>query len=262
MGSLQKEKNFFRSISRNIISLVEREFRKQRVFPKGTEAFNLQTTLDTQVEKMILENLEKQFPGDAVLAEETKSDENIMQKGRLWIIDPICGTIKMTRGMTGFCTSVALGLDRKIIAGCVIDHSRKEYIWSTGEKKIFVGKTEVIPKRYPQTMVEVNLAALSYWDASIRKSMQNFMSQVLLEESLMVKSSATALDFAYVALGRVDAYVSPYHHIWDVPAANFLIEQAGGIVTDIEGKPWTLDKTSTLAALDKKLHAKLLRLLK
>ena len=64
-----------------------------------------------------------------------------------------------------------------------------------------------------------------------------------------------------MALGRVDAYVSPYHHLWDTPAINFLIEQAGGIVTELSGKPWSLRSTNGVAALDHKLYQELLQLL-
>ncbi|OGH19164.1 MAG: hypothetical protein A3D74_00085 [Candidatus Levybacteria bacterium RIFCSPHIGHO2_02_FULL_37_13] len=72
---------------------------------------------------------------------------------------------------------------------------------------------------------------------------------------------ATSLGFAYVSLGRIDAYLNPNIRLWDMAAANFLAEQSGGIVTDIQGFPWTLSSTSVLAARDKLLHKELLNLL-
>jgi len=73
---------------------------------------------------------------------------------------------------------------------------------------------------------------------------------------------ATSLGFAYVSLGRIDAYLNPNIRLWDMVAANFLTVQAGGIVTDIQGLPWILTSSSVLGARDKILHKELLNLLK
>lgn len=259
-----KEIAFFHDIAPSIIAFVEKEFKKKLTvhYKKGdTEKLNFQTRIDKRVEEMILEEIHKRFPDDNILSEETKTEEDIMQKGRLWIINPICGTISLSRGINIFCTNIALAIDSKIVAGCVIDHTQKQYIWSVGGNKLFLNEKDHTAVRYPRTMVEINLSSIGYWDTKTRVQMEHFMSRIIKETDFILTSMETSLTFAYVALGRIDAYVSSYHHVWDVPAINFLIEQAGGVVTDIKGNPWTLDKTSTLAARDKKLYGELLAFL-
>ena len=263
---LTEEIAFFHRISPLIIDLVAINFTTKHTFSyqkDDRERLNVATEIDKKVETFIIDNLRKAFIGDRIFSEETYSHEKDLNQGRVWIIDPICGTINFSRGIKSFTTNIALALDGKVIAGCIIDHSRGEYIWSTGGKKIYVNDKLFYEKEKETTnvLVEVNLGGLPYWDSTIRKTYARFLSRLITKTNYNVVSHATALSFVYVALGRVDAYVSPFEHLWDLPAINFLIEQASGFVTELSGKPWQLTSTNTVGAKDSNLHKKLLILL-
>lgn len=139
---------------------------------------------------------------------------------------------------------------------------QNEYIWSIGGNAIFIKqKKEKIGKTSTGIKVEVDLAGLNKSTQDIKEKYAKFIYKLLTHTNYVALTYSTSLSFAYVSLGRIDAYVSPSIRLWDMAAANFLTEQAGGIVTDIRGSPWTLSSTSVLAARNKSIHKDLINLL-
>lgn len=263
---MKEEIAFFHAIVPRILALVAKDFggKFNYHYKKGdVEKLNLATDTDVKVEELIIDELNKRFPQDRILSEETYPNETNLEKGRIWIIDPICGTICFARGITTFTTNIALSLDGKPIAACVVDYSQGQYFWSVGKRAIYMNTYPYVFERtvISQPIIELNLGAVRYWNKKIRVKYSSFISRLMEETDFILMSQLTSLSFAYVALGRIDAYVSPYHHLWDVPAINFLIEQSGGVVSDLSGKPWVLTSTNTLAARNKNLHRQLLTLL-
>lgn len=150
----------------------------------------------------------------------------------------------------------------KLVAACVIDHSKSEYISSIGGNEIFIGKKLVkTEKNTPGIEVEVDLAGLNKSSQDTRQKYGRFVSRLLMETDYTLITHATSLGFSYVSLGRLDAYISPDIYLWDMAAANFLTQQANGIVSEISGATWKLDSKSVLAARDKNLHRILLDIL-
>ena len=259
---LSNEKIFFKSISVDLLSYVEKNIEKKRLFyykKEDEKKLNVGTEMDMHVEKIIIEGIRKQFPNDLILSEETNAHQKIIENGRLWIVDPICGTISMSRGIKMFCTNIALVSNGKIVASCVIDYDRKEYVWSVGQGKVYVNNASLISEQHGEDIfVDINTGAIPYWNKHIRKVSKDMFAKLILVGNFRITHYATSLAFLYVATGKINGYISPFNHVWDAVAANFLIEQAGGIVTDLYGKPWTFTSSSAVGAVDKTLHKKLL----
>lgn len=257
---MDKIAQFFHYISPKIIALTKERFENTRqVKYKEKYSPNFATEGDFDNETLIKTELSKWFLDDLIVAEETASDISKINNGRSWIVDPICGSSNFKNGVKFFCTNIALADKGVLIASCVIDHSREEYIWSIGNSKILINKTEVKPeKRTLGTVIDVDLSALMGTPIKTIERHEKLIANLLRNKKYYLSAFNTSLPFPYVALGRIDAYASGYNKIWDVAAANFLIMQAGGIVTEIDGNSWTLTSDSVLAALDKKLHSELL----
>lgn len=257
---LQKEKDFFRAISKTVLDIASRS--SQRAIIRQKKVGDYLAKGDLAVENAIVLGIKKTFPKDLILTEESYSDQRIPRKGRIWIIDPICGTTNYLRGIGPFSTNIALSEDNRLIASCVIDHDQKTYIWSIGDKSIYVNDKKVVQpeNKGNDSIVDVDLGALKTRGTHMVGKYTRFLSRFIKETEYGSISMNTSLAFAYVATGKIDGYVSINVNAWDVAAANFLIQEAGGIVTDIHGKHWSLQSGSSLAARDKKLHKKLLEL--
>jgi myo-inositol-1(or 4)-monophosphatase len=81
---------------------------------------------------------------------------------------------------------------------------------------------------------------------------------MITETNYYLISLNSSLGFAYVAIRKVDGFLNIHNHPWDICASSFLIQQAGGVITDLTGKPWTLTSVGAIAAKNKDIHKKIL----
>ncbi len=257
----EEVKSFFHDISPKVLKLVDEKFKRSEIVKykgKDENTFNFTTEADVDAENLIVGQIKKSFPQDGIIAEENYADVKIANKGRFWIIDPICGTSNFAKEIRLFVSNIALAEDGKLVASCVVDHSQGDYIWSVGDK-IFINNTEAhIGRKSSGTSVEVDLGAAMTGTPQMREKFAKFVSRLIVETNFAPITYNSSLGFAYAAIGRIDSYASADNKVWDVAAANFLMMAAGGIVTQLDGSSWTLDSASVLASRDRQLHKKLL----
>lgn len=256
-----KETDFFNNIAPGVIKFV-REIRQKEmtiVQQKG-DSSDYATHVDVDTEDYIVAELSKLFPNDQILAEEGYSDTSISH-GRMWLIDPICGTSNLGKGINNFCTNIALVINKQVVAACVIDHSEGEYIWSPGEGKLFINNKLYTPTSLDiGQKIDVDFGAVRKTDKSTRQRYYKFLFRIFDETDFDLISLNTSLGFAYTAIGKVDGFLNVINHPWDIAASSFLIQQAGGVITGIDGKEWTLDSVGAIAANTPELHKKLVDL--
>lgn len=264
-SNTEEIKKFFHEISPLVLNLVSRKFKYSSVAKykgKDQNTMNFVTEADLAVEHMVVEEIKKRFPHDKIVAEENYADTNIENKGRFWIIDPICGTSNFAKDIRLFVTNIALAQDRKLIASCAIDHAQGEYIWSTGNNKIFINEKQAsVERKSSGTVIEVDLGGAMTASRKRKEQYLTFLSRIVLETNYAPLAYNSSLGFAYASIGRIDGYVCADVNVWDIAAANFLMQASGGIVTRIDGSPWTLESRDAVAARDGKLHAQLVKFL-
>ncbi|MBI4089729.1 MAG: inositol monophosphatase [Candidatus Levybacteria bacterium] len=262
MDNLQQEKEFFKKVSKLIFNLLSSDEQKTlTVKYKQRGVADIATSSDIAIENFLTQEILNLFPKDKILGEENSSDLIIDPRVRTWIIDPICGTFNYARGIKNSCTNLALAYQGNIIAACVLDHARCEFIWSIVNKKVYVNDSLTKGTKHSIPLIDIDLGG-SYFvrNKQLKRKYANFLYRILTETNFVPTSYNTSLGFAYTAIGRLDGYIVLIPHIWDVAAANFLIEQNGGIVSDLAGKPWTFNSTGVIAANNKTIHAKLVEL--
>lgn len=260
---LEKEATLFTTIAPQIIAYVSQELANVTIIKQKDDNLNVVnfvTQIDVAVERLITSTIEKHFPEDKILAEEEYADTEITNSGRMWIIDPICGTGNLGRQIRLFATNIALAENGKLIASCVIDHQNHTYYYSTGENKMYQEQTLCdTSKKATGILIEVDLfAAHTRNDLALKQTYAQYVARLYTQTDYALVTYNTSLGFTFAAIGKLDGYVSPHHSIWDVAAPNFLMMQSGGTVTDIDGNPWHLASGTVLAAKDKDVHAKLL----
>ena len=261
---MDKVEEFFHFISPKIISLTNERFEntKEVKYKDEKNSLDIATEADLDNERLITNELKARFPNDQIIAEETFNEVDNINQGRSWIIDPICGSANFRNGIKFFSTNIALANNGLIMASCVVDHSIGQYIWSIGNSQININDKRISPKKRTKgIMVEVDLPALTGMDSNVIDKHIQLTSYLLHKKNYYLSSFCTSLLFAYVALGRIDAYANGFSKVWDVAAANFLILQAGGIVTELDGSPWTLNSNNVLGSFRKELHIELLGIL-
>lgn len=217
---------------------------EKEIDSKSTDV-DLVTEVDRQVELFLKESLNKLLPGSEFLSEET--DSELKEADKLWVMDPIDGTLNFVHGFPMVCISLALHeggiptqgyvynpminylfeaqrgagskLNGKVVK--VSAHTKmKECLFSTG-----------FPYDYP-TNPENNLRYFDHFNRRIQG---------------VRRPGSAALDMAFTASGTFDGFWEWHLKPWDVAAGILLIEEAGGIVTNFEGKPYTFTDNNIVA---------------
>jgi myo-inositol-1(or 4)-monophosphatase len=181
---------------------------------------------DIAVNDLIETRLRRATPDYGWLSEESADDESRLDKQRVWIVDPIDGTINFVHGVRYWCVSIAFVVDGKRRIGVIYDPSLDELFWAVRGGGAFCGDA---PIRASSCMrVDESLLCAGYVP---RHSLDGYqqLERRLHEAGAAVKDmGAGALMLAHVAAGRFDAFIEPHMHPWDALAGLLLVEESGG----------------------------------
>ena len=236
------------------------EVEQLQVSRKGPADFV--SAADLKAEETVRRELAKARPKFSFLMEEsgeTKGED----ESHVWIVDPLDGTTNFLHGLPHFCVSIALARDGEVIAGVIFDPIKDEVFWAEKGEGAYINDRRLrVSGRFK--LEETLLATgIPFRLHEGRKTQETFLAQL---DSVMGKIAgvrrlgSAALDLAYVAAGRYDAYWENGLNPWDVAAGILLVREAGGFVSEIKGKRYELGAPDILAANDA-LHDKLIKLL-
>jgi myo-inositol-1(or 4)-monophosphatase len=220
------------------------------ITPKGRNDFV--TEVDRQAESEIINILHKAYPHHAFLGEESGS-QGAAQAEYVWVIDPLDGTTNFLHGFPHVCVSIGLlyrGRPEKAViydplkqelftgsrgGGAMLNNRRIRVTKLTGLKGALLGTG--FPFR-DQTHVDAYLA---------------MFREMMKDTAGIRRAGSAALDLAYVAAGRLDGFWELGLKKWDITAGIVLIQEAGGIVTDLQGREGYLESGNILTA-NPRLH--------
>src|SRR5438094_1411817 len=210
----------------------------------SAEAHDIKLEIDVQAQDLITKLLLKEFPEHALYGEEGIVGDQSSE--HQWVVDPIDGTVNYFYGIPHFCISIALRERNEIILGVIYDPMRDE-LWRVrkGGDPLLNGKPILASDR-TQLSECVLSVGFSKTTTTIDSGLPLFEQMVYRARKCRLMGSA-ALDLAYVACGRVDAYVEQGISLWDVAAGWILVETAGGSV-DLRPRTDMKDKYSIIAS--------------
>jgi len=222
--------------------LCENFQQRQRV--KAAAAHDIKLEIDVQAQELISNLLLEEFPAHALYGEEGIVGDQ--SSDFQWIVDPLDGTVNYFYGIPHFCISIALRLRGEIIVGVIYDPIRNE-MWA-GQKgdvsKLNGSRIHVSDrKELAEAVISIGLAKTG---ETIDKNFPLLRHMIHRVRKCRVLGSA-ALDMAYVACGRFDAYIETGISLWDIAAGWLLVENAGGTV-DLRLRENMKDKYSIVAS--------------
>jgi myo-inositol-1(or 4)-monophosphatase len=220
---------------------------------------NLVTDVDKTSEEMITSKINTMFPDHDILSEEfTHTDRGSDFR---WIIDPLDGTTNYAHGYPFFCVSIALERLSTMIVGIVYDPMLNEMFVAEKGKGAFLNDREIHVSN-TRGVIKGLLATGFPYDIreDSHNNLNNFNTMILKAQAIRRAGSA-ALDLAYVAAGRFDGFWELKLNPWDIAAGWLLVEEAGGIVTDMGGNDYYLESLSILAS-NGRIHKEMMSVLK
>lgn len=226
----------------------------QAVVTKSNPA-DVVSNIDTTIDVLISRTLHRHFPDDIIVTEESSSERwpEVLAGKRGWVVDPICGSLNAARNLPMFTTNISLLEQGKVVAAWVFDHCERRLIGNTNQP---------LPTLQPHDGVQlIDLNPNTYLlnePADVRECYAALMNMLQWDKRFSVRNFESSLSFLYVATGQLDGAITTFIKPWDILAACFLVEQAGGVVTYLDGKPWDSQISSAIFARDRVLHEQLL----
>lgn len=240
-------------------TLIRRFTTLNRAMVRTKSQHEVVTPADLAAEKNILRTIKKHFPQHSILSEEKGADTN-PQSDYLWIVDPLDGTTNFTMGNPLFSISIALVKKQKIVLGLVYVPFLKELYLAEAGKPATLNHKKIKVSR----INKIQNSLLTFCHGNDNHSIQqatniHYYFKTAAKDIRQIGSAA--IELCWVARGKTEAIIIPGAHPWDVAAGALIVRQAGGVVTDILGHPWTL-KSNGIIASNKKINNILVKKIK
>jgi myo-inositol-1(or 4)-monophosphatase len=193
---------------------------------------NLVSFVDKEAEKMFVNGLSNILPEAGFIAEEgtVSPSENEFT----WIIDPLDGTTNFIHGIPAFCTSVALKGSKELLVGVVYDPVSKETFHASAGGGAFLNETLIKVSSTGSLSQSLIATGFPYDDFGFMEAYLNLFRQLCTSTRGLRRVGSAAIDLAWTACGRFDAFYEYGLNPWDVAAGTLIVREAGGKVTGFD----------------------------
>jgi myo-inositol-1(or 4)-monophosphatase len=212
-----------------------------------TSATDPVSDADREAERVIRELLEAERPDDALVGEEGSHSSG--DSGRRWVVDPLDGTVNFLYGLRAWGVSIALEDEDGLAVGVVFNPvSRECFAAERGKGATLDGRPIHVTdcRSLDSAMVATGFS----YESKRRAEQAQVLVQLLPRIRDLRRAGAAALDLAYVAAGRIDAFYERGLKPWDEGAGRLLVHEAGGLTADLEGEPHGVVAAGTPELLD------------
>ncbi len=215
-----------------------------RVDYKGD--INPVSEVDKLCERAMRQIILDAFPDHDLLTEE--SSFNGKGSPWKWIIDPIDGTTNYIHGFPFYCVSVGLEIEGKMELGVVYDPLLGELFHAKREKGAYLNGNRISVSRVRNLDRSLLGTGFPYDVREHADFYLRYFRQFITRSFAIRRPGSAALDLCYVAAGRFDGFWELKLHAWDVAAGSLMITEAGGKVTDFQGRPFSIYSEEILAS--------------
>lgn len=218
-------------IAREAGQLLNRYF-ERRVGYELKGEYDLVTEADRASEKLVVERLRARFPSHAIVAEEGGGQETSSEYR--WYVDPLDGTTNFAHGFPAFCVSLGLAQAGELVVGVIYDPLRDELFTAERGSGAYLNNRRIRVSKTAR--LEEALVATGFPSRKRHANVNvHFYYQLGMFTHGVRRAGSAALDLAYVACGRLDAFWEFGLNPWDQAAGILLVREAGGAVSDMRG---------------------------
>jgi len=222
------------------------------VSEKGSTA-NFVTVYDVKIQEFLITEIKKALPTAYFVAEEKENEEDALDHELCFIIDPIDGTANFVHDLHMSAVSVGLYSYRKPLFGAIYDPYLDElYCAETGKGAFLNGERITVSNRSFDHAI-VHFGTSPYYKDTLADRSFDLAKRFFMNCSDIRRIGTAAIALANIASGRSDIFFECILSPWDIAAGAILIEEAGGVITDMEGNPIDLSRPSPVLAAGKGL---------
>lgn len=198
---------------------------------------NFVTVYDVAIQDFLMQEIQKQLPQARFIAEEQANDTSILSSEYCFLIDPIDGTANFICDYRHSAISVAMFSYGEPVFGAVYDPYLNELFWAERGKGAYLNGTPIHVSERPFSLAMVAFGTATYDKKQFGDKTFRLLKELFLCCADVRRCGSAALDLAYLAAGRNDAFFEYRLSPWDIAAGALLITEAGGIISDMNGNP-------------------------
>jgi len=210
-------------------------------------AIDLVTSVDRRAEQKIVDVLRHDFPDHSFLAEEDTDIQSETKEYR-WIIDPLDGTTNFAHSYPHVGISIALEQNDLVILGLVYDPLRRECFRAVKGQGATLNGTPIRASAVGELNKALLATGFPYDRRENADDYLSFFKAFLTRCQGIRRAGSAALDLCYVASGRLDGFWELKLKPWDIAAGGLIVTEAGGILSDFSGEPFSVFGNETLAS--------------
>ena len=207
------------------------------------------TKVDHAAEEAIIEIVRKAYPDHAVLAEE--SGETAGRAEYQWIIDPLDGTTNFIHGFPQYCVSIAIRHRDALAHGVIYDPNKNELFTASKGRGAFLNDRRMRVSKCLRLADALVGTGFPFKEMERVDQYAKQLRAIMTTSAGIRRAGAAALDLAYVACGRLDAFWELGLSKWDMAAGALMIQEAGGLVADLRGEDGYLESGEIACATPK-----------
>jgi len=227
----------------NFIREESLKFNASKIEYKGLN--DMVSYVDKTAESMIIKNLTALIIDAGFIAEE--GTENIKGEEFNWIIDPLDGTTNFIHGIPTYAVSIALQQHHELVIGVVYEINRDECFYAWKNSAAYLNGKVIHVSETAEINASLIATGFPYYDFKRQTAYMNLFNDVMQKCHGLRRIGAAAVDLAYTACGRFDAYFEYNLKVWDIAAGLLIVKQAGGDIFDFDGGTDALAKCDVVA---------------
>jgi len=205
--------------------------------------------VDVAAERAIIDTLRDVYPTHDFLGEESGSTSH--QSDFMWIIDPLDGTTNFLHSFPQYCVSIALQHKGEITQAVIFEPIRNDLYTATKGRGAFLNDKRIRVSKCDKLQEALIGTGFPFRDLEYLDNYLNMFKFMIQKTAGIRRAGSAALDLAYVASGALDGFWEIGLSPWDIAAGALLIQEAGGIVTDLYGQTGWLESGNILVASPK-----------
>jgi myo-inositol-1(or 4)-monophosphatase len=244
----------------NAGQLLFNSFNKKRTV-RNKGVIDLVTDADISCENYIISKIKEKYPDHSILSEEEGSICN--SKDHLWILDPLDGTTNYSRKLPIFCISLAFSYKNKVKFGIIYSPTLNYFFYAKENQGAYLNNKKITVSKTSDLMSSFLVTGFPY-DIRTTKNDNIDIFTAFLKNSLAIRRlGSAALDLCFVAAGIFDCYWELNLKLWDFAAGGLILEEAGGKLTDINGKKINVSKnlSSSIVGSNSIIHDNIIKII-
>ena len=229
-------------------TVAHRLFRTELDIETKGSKMDFVTRADTNTQRRVIEIIKNRYPEATIVGEEEDERKSLPEDGNAWVVDPIDGTTNFVRGAQLWTTTVAAVRNHETVAATTVAPALDDVYTADSNGTMLNGERTAVSTE--TDLEQFIVAPILRYGSERDEEFGDLLRGLIRQFGDLRRFGCAQVTLGMVASGTIDATIStqPEPNPWDTIAGVYLVEQAGGTVTDLDGNRWTPDAEGIVAS--------------